>query len=194
MKMIVNTLCGTKRRICTFMKKNQTIFLKLCLADALIKLMALQDYDTINVNTICKVAGVGRTTFYRHLNHQKSKDELLMFKLNYEWEYYAEQHEEDVKKDKGFAMLNYIYENKRLFTLLNNNGLVTLIMHLFEQLIPAEEIYDKSLSYLMSFFSYGYFGVVYQWIKYDFDETPEQIKKHIIDTLSSGMKNPQDEK
>ena len=30
------------------MKRNQTAFMKLCLADALIKLMAAQDYDSIN--------------------------------------------------------------------------------------------------------------------------------------------------
>lgn len=172
------------------MKKNQTAFLKLCLADALIKLMASQDYDTINVNAICETAGVGRTTFYRHLGHKNSKDELLVFKLNYEWESYAQKHDEDVKKDKGFAMLNYIYENRRLFTLLNNNGLVVTIMRVFEKLIPAGEPYDKNHSYLISFFSYGYFGVIYQWIKYDFDETPEQVQKHISDTLSLGMKNP----
>lgn len=171
------------------MKRKQTEFLKLCLADALIKLMDSQDYDAINVNAICRLAGVGRTTFYRHFNHKNSKEELLTFKLNYEWEYYAQKHDEDVKKDKGFAMLNYIYENKRLFSLFNNNGLIVTIMRLFEELIPAGEPYDKSHSYLMSFFSYGYFGVIYQWIKYDFDETPEQVQKHIVDMLSLGMKN-----
>ena len=36
----------------------------------------------------------------------------------------------------------------------------------------------------MSFFIYGYFGIIYQWIKYDFDETPEQIQKHINDTIA----------
>ena len=39
-------------------EKNQTVFLKLCLADALIKLMSSQDYDKINVNAICETAGV----------------------------------------------------------------------------------------------------------------------------------------
>ena len=53
-------------------------FMKLCLADALIKLMAAQDYDSINVNTICELAGVGRTTFYRHLDCKNSKEELLI--------------------------------------------------------------------------------------------------------------------
>ena len=51
------------------MKKNQTAFMKLCLADALIKLMKIQDFDTINVNSICKEADIGRTTFYRYFEN-----------------------------------------------------------------------------------------------------------------------------
>ena len=117
------------------MKRNQTAFMKLCLADALIKLMAAQDYDSINVNTICELAGVGRTTFYRHLDCKNSKEELLIFKINYEWGRYADLHQEDVEKDKGFALT----------------------------------------------------CVIYQWIKYGFDEASEQVQKHIIVAFSAGL-------
>ena len=110
------------------MKRTQTAFLKLCLADALIKLMAAQDYDGINVNAICELAGVGRTTFYRHLDCRNSKEELLIFKINYEWGRYADLHQEDVEKDKGFALACFIYENRRLFSLLYSNGLIVVIM------------------------------------------------------------------
>lgn len=169
------------------MKKNQTAFLKLCLADALVKLMETQDFDTINVNTICKLADIGRTTFYRHFDNKNSKEELLVFKINYEWEYYADKHQEEVRKDKGFALTNFIYENRQLFSLLYHNGLLTVIMRVFEDLITEGELSDKKSSYLMSFFTYGFFGIIYQWIKYDFDETPQQVQKHISETFSAGL-------
>ncbi len=170
------------------MKKNQTAFLKLCLADALIQLMNTQKFDTINVNAICKQAGIGRTTFYRYFDNKNSKEDLLVFKINYEWECYAQKHEEDVQTDKGFALTNFIYENRQFFSLLYRNGLIMAIMRAFEALIPAGEPYDKSSSYLVSFFVYGYFGIIYQWIKYGFDETPKQIQQHITDTFSAGLK------
>lgn len=47
------------------MKRNQTEFLKLCLADALIKLMTDKPFENISVNAIYEKAGVGRTTFYK---------------------------------------------------------------------------------------------------------------------------------
>ena len=173
------------------MKQNQTTFLKLCLADALIKLMARQRYDSIGVNAICELAQVGRTTFYRHLDKANSKEELLLFKICYEWKQYADLENEDVKKNKGEYLTRFIYENRKLFTLLYENGLVSVIMKAMEMTVPDESDVDfgkdKNTAYLMSFFIYGYFGVIYQWIKYGFDETPEEVQKHIIETIAKGM-------
>lgn len=171
------------------MKKNQTIFMKLCLADALIKLMAMQPFDEINVNTICKNADIGRTTFYRYFNNKNNKEDLLLFKIQYEWEQYCEIHEEEVKADKGFSMANFIYDNRRLFKSLNDNGLIATIMRAFEKLIITDDMANnKELSYLSAYFAYGYFGIIYQWIKYEFDETPDQIRKHIENALKPGNK------
>ena len=71
--------------------------------------------------------------------------------------------------------------------MLYHNDLISVIMRALEDLIPSGETYDKQASYLMSFFIYGYFGIIYQWMKYDFDETPAQIQKHINDTITSGL-------
>lgn len=171
----------------SIMKKNQTAFLKLCLSDALIKLMESQPYNAIKINAICERADIGRTTFYRYFDNKNNKEDLLIFKIIYEWECYCEKHEEAIKKDKGFELTNFIYENKKLFSLLYKQGLIVTIMQAFEKLISSGEVYDKNQSYLISFFIYGYFGIIYQWIKYDFDETPKQIQKHIKNTLLTGM-------
>lgn len=161
------------------MKKGQTDFLKLCLADALIRLLEGKEYADINVSEICSVAGVGRTTFYRHLDKANGKDELVLFKISYEWDRYRERHGKEIEDDQNLGMSSYIYENRKLFSLLYKKGLIGLLMRSFEELVPGGEVVDKDLSYLMSFFTYGYFGIIYQWIKYGFDETPEQIKSHI---------------
>ena len=63
--------------------------------------------------------------------------------------------------------------------------MISIIMKSFEILVPGGEVVDKNLSYLMSFFTYGYFDIIYQWIKYDFDETPEKIESHIDGAILS---------
>ena len=85
-------------------------------------------------------------------------------------------------------MSSYVYENRKLFSLLYKKGLITLLTRAFEILVPDGEIPDKNMSYLMSFFTYGYFGIIYQWIKYAFDETPQQIKAYIDNALLSAGK------
>ena len=167
------------------MKKNQTEFLKLCLADGLIKLLESKDYADIDINEICEMANVGRTTFYRHLGKNNGKEELILFKISYEWDRYQEKHDEEIKKDQGLGMSSYIYENRKLFSLLYKKGLIALLMRAFEILVSGGEVYDKNLSYIMSFFTYGYFGIIYQWIKYEFDESPEQVFGHIQEAITS---------
>lgn len=168
------------------MKKNQTAFMKLCLSDALIKLMKTQDFDTINVNSICKEADIGRTTFYRYFDNKNSKEEMLLFKIKYEWGQYSDKHENG-KEEQGADLTGFIYENRVLFSMLYHNGLISVVMSALEDLIPAGIAYDRQTSYLMSFFTYGYFGIIYQWIKYDFDETPDQVQKHIQTTIARSL-------
>ncbi len=171
------------------MKKNQTTFLKLCLADALIQLMDLQPYETISVHAICDKAGIGRTTYYRHLDKRTGKEDLIVFKVLYDQKVYNERHADAVKKDSGYVLLQFIYENKRLFSTLHKNGLVTVIMRIFDEGNDWQK--EKGTSYLRAFFIYGYFGVIYEWIKYGFDETPEQVQRHIAETLMHAVENQQ---
>lgn len=164
-------------------KNNQTAFLNLCLADALIKLMKTNDYEEITISELCATASVGRTTFYRHFDKKTNKEGLLIFKIIYEWERYKEKHE-NLERTKRASLTHYIYENRSLFTLLYERDLISVVMKTFEKLLPAEETYNKEQSYLISYFIYGYFGIIYQWIKYGFDETPEQVERHITATIS----------
>ena len=161
--------------------------MKLCLADALIKLMKTQDFDTISVNSICKEAGIGRTTFYRYFENKNGKEEILLFKIKYEWELYSSKHEND-KQEQVSDLTAFIYENRHLFSMLYHCNLISVIMRALEDLIPSGETYYKQSSYLMSFFIYGYFGIIYQWIKYDFDETPKQVQRHIDDMISVALR------
>ena len=70
-------------------KEESTKFLKLCLAEALIRMMQEQSYESINISAVCERAGVGRTTYYRHFDTKGGKEELLVFKLVSEWQAFA---------------------------------------------------------------------------------------------------------
>lgn len=135
---------------------------------------------------MCEHAGVGRSTYYRYFDKKSSKDELLVFKIVYEAKAYYERHKEDAKKDWGKVLLFFVYENKALFRLMYRDGLITVIMKAFDELSEWNE--ERKYAYVRAFFVYGFFGVIYQWIKYNFDETPEQIQQHTADLAAQVMK------
>lgn len=86
--------------------------------------MTDKPFENISVNAICEKAGVGRTTFYLHLDYKSCKEDLLLFKIEYEWARYADNYDSDFEKEKEGAILRFIYANRKLFTLLNDNGLL----------------------------------------------------------------------
>ena len=175
------------------MKKEQSAkFLKICLADALLRLMERKAYVDININEVCEKAGVGRTTYYRYFDNKSSKENLLVFKVVDEWKTYVIRHEEENTKNSGKVFLDFMYENRKIFRLLFKNNLIICILNIFEEYALRDLSKDKESSYLAAFFIYAFFGVLYQWIKYDFDETPDEVQNHISNTIAKAIQTQKD--
>lgn len=168
------------------MRRDQAAFFKACLADALIGLMEEKPFDEISVSDICVRAEVGRTTYYRHCDRRNGKEDLLVFKLRDEWARYARKHREETARDRGFALTCFVYENRELFALLDRHGLVPVLMRAVEALLLEGGAADDDASYLAAFFTYGYFGILYRWIRRGFLETPEQLRQQTTQVLAAG--------
>lgn len=66
-----------------------TVFLKECMADALIALMKDEASGKITVDRIAALAGVGRATWFRNF---KDKADALAFKLRCLWDRWCDEH------------------------------------------------------------------------------------------------------
>ena len=169
------------------MKNNQTNFLKLCLADSLLKCMNKKDYKNISITDICDGALIGRTTFYRHLSKQNPKEELLKFKIIFGWEEYKAHQAEN--EDNNHNLLIYIYSIRKIILLLIDNDLLNVVMDSIQEIIVPNLGEDRNTSYILSFLSYGFFGIIFQWIKYRFDEVPEEVEKRINNIIKNKTPN-----
>lgn len=87
------------------------------------------------------------------------------------------------------VLLRFAYEDRAIFRLMYKSGLIGAIMKFFDQISDWPE--ERSSAYLRAFFVYGYFGVIWQWIGYDFDETPEQIQQHSVQVLQKALQDRQ---
>ena len=157
-----------------------TEFLKECLADALIKLLKTKPIEKISIPEISKVAQVGRTTYFRNFT---SKQEVITFKLIKLWERWAEEH--NVMERKNFAPENgltffaYNYSIKNLLLLLYERGLQGAIYNAFYEIMMPQYGENAFECYKGRFFSYGLFGLLDEWIKRGFCETPQDMAEII---------------
>lgn len=164
------------------MKHEQSDYIKLCLADALIQLLDERGYGNFGVSDVCELAGVGRTTFYRHVGCKNGMCELLVFKLEYEWARYCQ--DRGISCAEGvWTLLDFFYANRKLLQLIDSCGLLQTLMSAFERMNAHCLASAQEGGYLANFFVYGTFGVVLQWIRRGFDETPDQVRAHIDDAM-----------
>ncbi len=154
-----------------------TAFLKECLADALIQLLETRPIAKITVPEIAKLAGVGRTTYFRNFD---SKEEMLSFKLILMWERWAEEHKTKKRSyspDDALSFFRFNYGIRSLLTLMYSRGLQSSLYRAFNTYLTPPDIADPLECYRSSFYSYGLFGLLDEWIVRGFCETPEEMAK-----------------
>lgn len=157
-------------------RNTTTEFLKECMADALIKLLENKPLDEITVSEITETADVARVTYYRHFN---SKEELLYFKCSLigdRWynDLSAEQTADNVFLTTSFFRL--MAENQDLlFTLYHANLYHIALLSLYNSIRGDEEHLPDDETYSAAFLSFGMFGILTEWVRNDFNKSPEEL-------------------
>jgi AcrR family transcriptional regulator len=159
-----------------------TAFLKECLADALIKLLETKPMEKITITEIAKLAGVGRTTYFRNF---KSKEEMLFFKLILLWERWVEEH--SIEKEKYFnagntlTFFQFNYSIRPLLELMYSRNLQSALFRSFYDYLMPKNSSLPIDCYESSFYLYGLFGLLDEWITRGFKETPEQMNEIVME-------------
>jgi len=174
-----------KGRICTYMRKQgqNTKFLKDCIAQALLELMKEKDYSDITVLEICKKAGVGRTTFYRHFSQAGNKDDILVYYAGSLWNDYLHNTKIEDNKEIWTIMIEFIYNQKDFFSSLKNAQLDHTLFMIFYQGFKPEINDSQEIIFFKSFLSGAFFGITYNWVKNGFIEHPTEIAKNSAELL-----------
>lgn len=153
-----------------------TEFLKECMADSLLKLMKNKGIEKITVDEITKEAGVGRATWFRNFN---SKNEAVTFKYIQLWLRWANEHNIAVRyrfsvdNAKDFFEFNYSIRNihKTVYSANIQSALYDAFYLIMTPLFGA----NADECYQSRFFSYGLFGLLDEWIKRGFYESPQEM-------------------
>lgn len=168
---------------------------KRILFDALIRLMAKNNFEKIKVSDICEEALINRSTFYAHY---EDKYDLLVDLFEDQTTTLLKEFEdnENVSFSKEYLMkllsilMNYIDENRDLFyTILNNNRdgiLIDFLIDAIEKDFAARLknnhdmiVSDIPLDLVIKFYSGGLINVGIAWLTQKDKYTKEQLFDYI---------------
>lgn len=159
-------------------ENEKTLFLKKCIADALIKLMRKKDVDKITVDEIVKTAGVGRMTYFRNF---QNKIDVIFFKLKCLSDDYYKALPERPKTtyDRNRHFLLWVYKNREIFELLNDKNALLILLYFAAARVPDESVPEEEDYYKTPFFVYGISGVVTAWASGGFKDSPDKILEYV---------------
>jgi len=153
-----------------------TEFLKECMADALIKLITEKDIGKISVSEITTLAGVGRATWFRNF---ESKSDAVTYKLVQLWKRWASEHnisescQLNFKNAKDFFLFNY--DIRTLIDTIYAVGMQNCIYDAFCFVMESQYGTSVFKSYQIRFYAYGVFGLLEEWKKRNFKESPDEM-------------------
>ena len=155
-----------------------TAFLKECMADALLKLMKEKQFSKITINDISDAAGVNRSTWFRNF---ETKNEALTFKLIQLWHRWADEH--GLKERHRYTLDNaetfflFNYSIRDVLSEIYRAELHSCVYDAFYQVMMPQYGADSTECYKARFYSYGLFGLLDEWIKRGFYETPDEMAR-----------------
>lgn len=162
-------------------------YLKECIADAIIVLIKEKPIEKISIDEIVKKAGVGRATYFRSF---RSKNEAITFKFVRMWEQYCELN--DVKVRDSFDLNNaqhffaYNYSIRHILEIVYQAGLQEAIHESFYRIVlTMERKSDAGRLYREKFYAHGLYGLLDEWVKRGFSETPEEMARMIAQIVST---------
>lgn len=153
-----------------------TEFLKECLSDALIRLMRENAFEKITVKEIADTAGVGRATWFRNYT---SKSDALTFKLVQSWNRWSDEHAIAVRNrftlNNATDFFQFNYEIRHIIEVIYSANMQSAVYDAFYQILMPQCAADAKECYQARFYSYGLFGLLDEWVKRGFAESPEEM-------------------
>lgn len=159
------------------------------LRDALKELLLHHRMEKITVSDITRQCGMGRQSFYYHF---KDKYDLLDWIIRSDLEEYTAQNTLNSWPDNIIDLLRHLQEEKKFYCKIAS-GQSELLFQEYSSLIEETMFQGFSEEYELSdyegdrmrfasrFFSYGFAGVLIQWITDGMKLSPEDCIRHLHD-------------
>ena len=157
--------------------EEKNTFVKRQIVQATLELLRKRSIDDISISEITNAANVGRVSFYRNYASkldilQKESDRLIN-----EWGTLFADLPSSEYNVFFLSIFDFFKEHEAFYTILRRAGLSDIIMDTIVGMADTSNCRTNLDAYLRSFWAYGVYGWLVEWIDRGMQETSEDLVK-----------------
>ena len=155
--------------------EQKNTYVKKQITTALLALLKEKPLSDISVSELTNKAEIGRVSFYR--NYQ-SKEDILKEesdRLIKEWGRLYESNTESAPETLFPSLFDFYRDHRDFYTTLYNAGMSSIMMETIIGTIQITPEMQNLEAYMKSFWVYGIYGWMLEWIKRGMQESGKEL-------------------
>ena len=156
--------------------EQKNTYVKKQILTALLDLLKEKPLSDISVSELTSKAEIGRVSFYR--NYQNKEDVLKeeSDRLIKEWGKLYESNPESTPESLFPSLFDFYRDHREFYTILYNAGMSSIMMETIISTIQIMPEMPNLEAYMKSFWAYGIYGWMLEWIKRGMHEGGKELK------------------
>jgi len=156
--------------------EQKNTYVKKQILAALLDLLKDKPLSDISVSELTNKAKIGRVSFYR--NYQNKEDILKeeSDRLIKEWGRLYESDPESTPESLFPSLFDFYRNHREFYTILYNAGMSSIMMETIISTIQIMPEMPNLEAYMKSFWAYGIYGWMLEWIKRGMQEGGKELK------------------
>lgn len=158
------------------------------IVDAMFILLREKDFNDIRICDIAKLAGVNRSTFYRHFHSRQDIARLFYQRLLESC--FAAAHEKEPDNEEYLCLIFRMFrEEKEKLLLLDRNGLSYLLLEIMNAYFFTRKDNSSMRSEIHFYYHVGgLFNAFLYWLHEDMNTSPEILARVALAALPADYK------
>lgn len=150
-------------------------YVKKQITAALLGLLKEKSITDISISELTHRAQIGRVSFYR--NYQTKEDILRAEsdRLIKEWGRRYETNPESSPETLFPSLFDFYREHKEYYTILYQAGMASIMLETILNTIQITDEMENLEAYMKSFWAYGIYGWMIEWIKRGMPESGSEL-------------------
>ncbi len=157
--------------------EQKNTYVKRQITNALLELLKEKSIADISITELTQKAQIGRVSFYRNF---QTKEDILREesdRLIKEWGKLYEANPESSPETLFPSLFDFYRDHKEFYTILYQAGMASIMQETIINTIKITPEMTNIEAYMKSFWAYGIFGWMIEWMKRGMPESGRELLK-----------------